>query len=152
MSDMSDEGVGPEEGPALEAARVRRVDLKHAMSALEVSAAGASGDPSWSDALRSALADLRVAFEAHVEEVEASDGLLAEVMGDCPRLSSRVDRLRNEHVTLSEQIDACRARLDDPDPPEIRSEVLDVMVALARHRHAGADLVYEAYNVDIGGP
>jgi len=152
MSDPSVEEVGPDEPEALDAARERRVELKQAMSALEVAAAGAAGDPSWSDALRSALTDVRESFDAHVEEVEASDGLLAELISDCPRLSPKVQRLRDEHSTLGAQIDACLATLDDPDPPEIRSEVLDLMVALARHRHAGADLVYEAYNVDIGGP
>lgn len=152
MSDPSGEGIGPEQPEALEAARERRIELKHAMSALEVAAAGAVGDPSWADGLRSALTDMRDAFDAHVEEVEAADGLLAEVMTDCPRLSSRVERLRDDHPTLSGRIDACRARLDEPDPAEIRSEVLDLLVALVRHRHAGADLVYDAYNVDIGGP
>ena len=152
MNDTRSEGNGADESEALEAARERRMELKQAMSALEVAAAGAAGDPSWSDALRSALTDMRDAFDAHVDEVEATDGLLAEVMADSPRLSSRVARLRNEHPTLSGQIDACLARLDGPDPSEIRSEVLDLLIALARHRHAGSDLVYEAYNVDIGGP
>jgi hypothetical protein len=29
--------------------------------------------------------------------------------------------------------------------------VLDVLVEIARHRQQGADLVYDAYHVDIGG-
>ncbi len=151
MSDPRMDEAGAEESEALEAARERRIELKQAMSTLELAAAGAAGDPTWLDALRSALADMREAFDAHVEEVEAPDGLLAELTDDCPRLSSRIERLRAEHPTLGDRIDACRARLEEPDPPEIRGEVLDLLVALARHRHAGADLVYEAYNVDIGG-
>jgi predicted nuclease with TOPRIM domain len=152
MSEPSVEGSGPEEPEALEAARERRVELKHAMSGLEVAAAGAVGDPAWSDAMRSALADMREAFDAHVREVEADDGLLTELIADCPRLSSRVERLRDEHSTLGERISACEADLDEADPQEIRTEVLDLLFALVRHRHAGSDLVYEAYNVDIGGP
>lgn len=152
MSDDDPDGVGAEESEALEAARERRMELKSAMSALELAAASAAGDPSWVDALRSALADMSGAFQGHVEEVEAPDGLLAELIEDCPRLSSKVVRLRDEHPTLAERIDVCGAQLEDSDPPRIRAEVLDLLVALARHRHAGADLVYEAYNVDIGGP
>lgn len=152
MSDPNGEGSGPEDPAALEAARDRRVELKQAMSALEVAAAGAAGDPAWVDAMRSALADMGEAFDAHVVEVEAADGLLAELIDDCPRLSPKVERLRNEHPALGEQIARCQARLDEADPQELRNEVLDLLFALVRHRHAGADLVYDAYNVDIGGP
>ena len=33
----------------------------------------------------------------------------------------------------------------------MRAELTALLVALARHRQRGADLVYEAYAVDIGG-
>jgi hypothetical protein len=33
----------------------------------------------------------------------------------------------------------------------IRAEVLELLLAVSRHRQRGADLVYEGYNVDIGG-
>jgi hypothetical protein len=32
-----------------------------------------------------------------------------------------------------------------------RADLTTLLVALARHRQRGADLVYEAYDVDIGG-
>lgn len=47
-----------------------------------------------------------------------------------------------------------RAQADGADavaPDALRSEVLDLLVAVARHRQRGADLVYEVHNVDIGG-
>ena len=150
MSDDRPSG-DPTESEALGAARERRSELKHAMSDLELAAAGAAGDPAWIDALREALAEVRAVFDAHVEEVEAADGLLAELVTEAPRLSNAVKRLNDEHPQLSKQIDACVALLDDADPHQIRGEVLDLLVALARHRHSGADLVYEAYHVDIGG-
>ena len=41
---------------------------------------------------------------------------------------------------------------DDPEWVErLRSVLTSLLVALARHRQRGADLVYEAYAVDIGG-
>lgn len=150
---MSTSGV-PDPAPdteALDAARERRIELKHAMSELELAAAGAAGDATWIDGLRLALAELDEALDAHVAEVEADDGLLAELIADAPRLASRVRRLRDEHQLLAGRVQACRAMLDEPDPHEIRQEILDLLVALAHHRHTGADLVYEAYNVDIGG-
>ena len=33
---------------------------------------------------------------------------------------------------------------------EVRNQALDLMTALMRHRQRGADLIYEAYQVDIG--
>lgn len=150
MSEPDPSGPQPE-SEALGAARERRVELKHAMSELELAAAGAAGDPAWIEALGDALGSMRLAFDAHVAEVDAPDGLLAELVAQAPRLSSRVNKLSEEHSSLSAEIDACLAMLDAPDPHMIRGEVLDLLVALARHRHFGADLVYEAYNVDIGG-
>lgn len=139
------------ESEALGAARERRVELKQAMSDLELAAAGAAGDAAWTDGLRSALEEVGNSLVAHVEEVEADDGLLADLIADAPRLAPRVQRLRDEHPQLAEQLERCRALLEDPDPHEIRRAVLDLLVAFVHHRHAGADLVYEAYNVDIGG-
>ena len=34
----------------------------------------------------------------------------------------------------------------------IREQALELLAAIVRHRHLGADLLYEAYDVDIGGP
>ena len=151
MSDPKTPEPVSEETQALDAARERRVELKHAMSALELAAAGAAGDATWIDGLREALDQMNDALAHHVEEVEADEGLLADLIVDAPRLAPSVQRLRDEHPQLADQVRACEAMLDEPDPHEIRQAVLELLVALARHRHAGADLVYEAYHVDIGG-
>jgi len=143
---MSDANEGP-----LGAARQRRIELKQAMSAVEIAAAGAAGDPTWRGDLRAALDDLRRSWDHHVGEVEGSDGLLAELVGKAPRLSPKVARLGDEHVELGGRIDEAIGHLDDADVADVRAEVLDVLVAVARHRQLGADLVYEAYHVDIGG-
>jgi hypothetical protein len=37
------------------------------------------------------------------------------------------------------------------DLPAFREEVTTLMGQLVRHRQKGADLVYEAYDVDLGG-
>jgi hypothetical protein len=33
----------------------------------------------------------------------------------------------------------------------MRTDLTALLVALAKHRQRGADLIYEAYDVDIGG-
>jgi hypothetical protein len=136
---------------ALGGARHQRMRLKQALSEVEIAAAGASADPTWRDDLGAALSDLLHAFDAHVDEVEGGDGLLADVVTRAPRLAKRVDRLGAEHPPLRAQIEAVRAKVATGDVDEVRSDILDALVALAKHRQTGADLVYDAYNVDIGG-
>ncbi|MFN3218160.1 MAG: hypothetical protein ACE367_16820 [Acidimicrobiales bacterium] len=142
--------------PAFEAAGDRRVELKAALSAVEIVAAGPAGAPGWHERLTAALIDLSKALDTHVEEVERPDGLLEELTEAAPRLVNHVDRLRDEHPVLQAQMAALIARADpigDAVAPadDLRSEVLDALVAIARHRQRGADLVYEVHNVDIGG-
>lgn len=137
---------------ALAAATERRIKLKTAVSNVERAAASASARPSWREDLLRELYILRVALDQHVEEVEGADGLLAEIRQTAPRLGYKIDRVRDEHPDLcrqtAETIDLCE---QTADVDAIRAAVLDVLFALVRHRQRGADLVYEGYNVDIGG-
>lgn len=148
---------GPEvRSRALEAAGDRRIELKAALSAVEIVAAAPAGAPGWRERLAAALVDLSAALDTHVEEVERPDGLLGELTRAAPRLVNRIDRLRDEHPPLQVQvaavIEAARATGEAALPADdLRSEVLDALVAIARHRQRGADLVYEVHNVDIGG-
>jgi hypothetical protein len=148
---------GPDaRSPAFEAAGDRRVELKAALSVVEIVAAGPAGAPGWRERLTAALVALSKALDTHVAEVERPDGLLEELTEAAPRLVNQVDRLRDEHPALQDQMAALIARAgaigDDTTPvDDLRSEVLDALVAIARHRQRGADLVYEVHNVDIGG-
>ncbi len=147
---MSDESAA--RTTALEAASRRRIELKEAVSATEVAAALPAGDPHTRDRLLRALDDLAAAWDQHAEAVEGDDGLLAELTRVAPRLVNRVTALEDEHPTLRARIaDVAHAVKEGVDLAEIRDAVLDVLVTIARHRQKGADLVYEGYNVDIGG-
>lgn len=137
---------------ALEAALARRVELKSAVSDVEAAAAKPIKEPGWQDGLLRALESLRIALDQHVEEVEADHGLLAEVEQTSPRLAVVVNRVRDEHPALQQQVAATIALAkEDGDDDRVRTEVLATLVAIARHRQAGADLVYESYSVDLGG-
>ena len=137
---------------ALAAAKQRRVELKSAVSSVETAAAAPARSPGWTDALVRELDDLRIAFDQHVDEVEGDDGLLVEVLATTPRLDNKVRSIKAEHPELVEQI---ARTIDDvkasTDPDLARAAALDVLAAVAGHRQRGADLVYEAYSVDIGG-
>lgn len=139
-----------QDGP-LGAARQHRVKLRQAMSDVEGAAAGASGDPTWRADLTAALTELLSAFDGHVEEVDASDGLLAELVQLAPRLQGRVTKLDAEHPELRTMITSALGVVASGEISAVRSQTMSVLGALATHRQSGADLVYDVYNVDIGG-
>src|SRR5690606_36806415 len=98
--------------------------------------------------------DVMAALRAHIDEVEGEDGLLAEIRFDAPRLTHMVEDLEREHQDLLAACDRLEEALyaDSPDIRRGRRRALRLLGQLSLHRQAGADLVYEAYNVDIGGP
>lgn len=137
---------------ALAAAVQRRIGLKNAVSRVETAAASASARPGWRDELLGELVELGIALDQHVEEVEGVDGLLAELTTVAPRLVNKINRVRDEHPGLcSDLADTINRVTSSEDVDEVRRTVLEVLTAIARHRQAGADLVYDGYSVDIGG-
>jgi ribosomal protein L19 len=69
-----------------------------------------------------------------------------------------VRRLREEHPEITEGITQMIAKLDkveigaeDWPLDKARDDLQRFIGSVIRHRQRGADLVWEAYNVDIGG-
>ena len=76
------------------------------------------------------------------------------------RLATPASRLRREHSDILATIVRAEKRLVTPETDvdlyvawaeDLRVELTALLAALARHRQRGADLVYEAYAVDLGG-
>jgi hypothetical protein len=133
-------GNGDQKPSALEAAGRQRIELKEAVSLTEVAAALPAGDPNSRDRLIAALNELALAWDRHAEAVEGEDGLLGELAVEA------------EHPALRARIaDAIHLAKEGAAFAEVRTAVVDVLLAIVRHRQKGADLVYEGYNVDIGG-
>jgi hypothetical protein len=146
--------------PRLDDVRLRRAGLKAVMSGLEIAlAAPVANRDDWLRNVRDALDAVREVWTRHIVETEAPGAFLDEVVSEAPRLSSPVSRLRREHNEIlgvlhrAEQELAAGPGLDEYDEwsERKRAELTTLLVALARHRQRGADLVYEAYDVDIGG-
>ncbi len=148
--------------PAIDEARRRRQDLQAALVDLEEAVtAPAFGRPEqWASLVDRRLDEVRAAFDSHVDTTEGPEGLFAEILSREPRLAHAVQKLRDDHVTLGASLDALAERLHPPgerprgstaadEVTELRRELLDVLTRFSRHRHRGADLVYECYNVDI---
>jgi hypothetical protein len=147
----------PQPTPALEAAARRRRELREALVAFEDAISSPMRDrEAWRAEVDDALVHLGHAFEDHVAETEAPGGLYEE-MGDlAPHLASKARRLRDEHPQIAAGLVEAGGLVagplaDEADIERVRDELQRLMGRIVRHRQHGADLVWEAYRIDIGG-
>ena len=142
----------------LAAIRQRRAELRESMNALELAlaaAAPADATSHWVERVHAALLELSGDFRQHVAVTEGPDGLYQELERSAPRLAGPVNRLAEDHVRIHEQLDGLLALVESPaamdDVENVRSLGTGLLGRIVRHRQHGADLVYEAYEVDVGG-
>jgi len=144
----------------LRIARAQRADLRKAMVRLERALARPAPGrvAEWSDLVHDELVDLAATFERHIAVTEGDTGFLAEIAEHSPRLINAITRLIEEHgrirVELASTLDHIRRlspTADDEAITAVREHVMNLVAGLVRHRQHGADLVYEAHAVDIGG-
>jgi hypothetical protein len=146
----------PQPTPALEAAARRRRELREALIAFEDALASPSSDrEAWRAEVSGALEALANAFEDHVTETEAPGGLYEEMWEMAPHLSGKAHRLREEHPPIAASLVDAGAVLGgsltaDAEIDAVRDELQRLMGRIVRHRQHGADLVWEAYAIDIG--
>ena len=136
---------------AVSGAGKRRRELGSAMADLEEAVAAPIADPEWRGNVAEALETVVAAFRVHCEEVERPDGMFEEVLTEAPRLDREVDWFRADHDRLDASLEEMTDAVRSADAPVVRSGLTDLLADLVRHRQRGADLVYEAYMVDIGG-
>ena len=147
--------AGQTGSPRVEKARSRRASLGDVMTSLEAAVAKPAFAKGWEDDVASCVHALRAAFDDHVAVTEGPGGLLEEIIDVAPRLESEVEIIVAEHrsledslLNLEEAVSLVRSPLH-VQPERIRKRSLVVLGRLAVHRQRGADVVYEAYNVDI---
>lgn len=144
--------------PTLEEARRRRADLRRALVEVEQATSGpASGRVrEWTDEVRRRLGELQYALEEHIAVTERPGGLYEEIQAQAPQLAGKVRRVGAEHAGLRESVSMLLSRFESTPigngwPLEdARADVQRLLGKLVRHRQIGADLVWEAYSVDIG--
>jgi hypothetical protein len=145
--------------------RRRRAELLEAIRSLETSlAAPIPGGPMiWVQKVSAALLALSSDFRDHVELTEGPEGLYGRVTRSSPRLVHQVERLTQDHATLTGLMSELLSlvgkaagefargdsMLDELD--EVRERGTTLIAALVRHRQRGSDLMYEGYSLDIGG-
>ena len=141
----------------LDAVMLRRAELRETLTYLEhCLAAPAYGRPVvWGEAVHDALTTVAADFAAHVDVTEGAGGLHDSIVAEDVRLANAVAALTAEHAVFAAEI----ARLvADSAPPVVESDVdalreraTRLLADLSKHRQRGADLVYEAFQADIGG-
>ncbi len=146
--------------PALSEARRRRATLHDSLVHLEIAISSpATGRiPEWTELVTKEMVGVRDAFDQHVMVTEKPGGLYEEIITRAPRLDGTVRRLKGEHPDIAEKIGGMVERLEKatiggPEWPldDARDDLQRFIGTVIRHRQKGADLVWEAYNVDIGG-
>ncbi|MEU7891920.1 hemerythrin domain-containing protein [Nonomuraea sp. NPDC049152] len=152
---MSEDPVTPPE-EELSTLRMRRAHLRRACDELEralaVPPAGRADD--WARELAPVVARMREAFAAHISIVEGPDGLFDEIRAESPRLEAMLRRLHREHDDIAAGLAAAEEDLsarDEAAMEGVRERLTTVLAALGRHRQRGTDLLYQAYEIDIGG-
>ena len=146
--------------PALSEARARRATLHDTLVHREVaiSSPAAGRISAWTALVTKEMTGVRDAFDQHVFVTEKPGGLYEEIIMRAPRLENTMRRLKDEHPEIGERIGQMLDRLETTTIGEAewpldraRDDLQRLIGTVIRHRQKGADLVWEAYNVDIGG-
>jgi len=151
------EPVDSRPDPGLDALRQLRAELRGSMNALELALAAPAVDRvgAWAERVSVALGELSADFRTHIAVTEGPDGVHRELLETAPRLSNAVQHLVAEHAVITALVEDLLTRASDPasndDIDAIRDLATGLLGRLARHRQRGADLIYEAYETDIGG-
>lgn len=144
---------------ALEEAARRRADLHRALIAVEraISSPAIGREADWTKQVVLQLEELAHTIDEHIEVTERTEGLYDEITAKAPRLSHKIERLRAEHPQMREGTALAIARLRESGVggswplDQARDDLQRLLGKLVHHRQLGADLVWEAYNLDIGG-
>jgi hypothetical protein len=137
---------------ALHAAKGQRLSLRRAIDEFQAALAAPAGAADVERMLL-VLDHVRQVFAVHVEVTESPGGLYEEIMEIAPRLANRIARFEREHAAITAAVSAALDDLRKDVAPlaGLHARLSHLLDALVRHRKRGADLVYEAYHVDIGG-
>lgn len=131
--------------------------MEQALQDVEHAAAAPSGGETWLEDLKRCMQQLETALSNHIVGVETPGALLDQIVEMAPRLQRDAEQTKAHHVVLSKaaseillMIDAAHD-VEDPPVDDIRNAIVYLLTEIARHRQSGADLIYNAYAIDIGG-
>jgi hypothetical protein len=128
-------------------ARERHQPLREAAEALKQAAAGKPAE------MTDALEQVSAALAAHIALTEGPEGTHDDLLAVAPRLANDIRLLTKDHDFMERLVDTIGVvlRSETPDWQVIDEHVNRLLDHIAGHRLRDAELVYEAYHVDIGG-
>ena len=161
MTTTASEHYPSDDHPLQAAAQTSRTDRNtslHALHALEaaLSEPAPSRHHQWIGTVRDALEELQQALDTQAAGDSEAASLLSEIASDEPRLIPRIDRLRRQHKSLRDGVQAALDELgaqadhDQLDTADIRDRVAELARTLRHHRAQETDLIYEAVNLNLG--
>lgn len=142
----------------LDAVLRRRAELRDSILSLEqaLTRPAHGRGKEWTADVLESLRHVQDDVDAHIAGTESADGLYAQILENAPRLANAINRLRSEHQEIKGLLAHADGSLAaSPDEEEwvadVREELTRLMGRLVRHRQKGADLLYEAFHIDVGG-
>ena len=133
----------------------QRERLRDALVAFEdaLSSAGPRRAAAWAEGVVQCILRVEAEFHSHVDITEQEDGLYDDILEVAPRMSHRIDQLRQEHNEITVALSDCLTRVElvpntaHADWVAARRDDCNALLGrLVRHRQRGADLVYEAFS------
>ncbi|EAQ00338.1 hypothetical protein JNB_09204 [Janibacter sp. HTCC2649] len=149
--------MDPEFAAYLERVRAHRAELGESLAALDAALALPLGlGVLWRRRVRAALTELAHDLRDHRAITEEPGGLYADAVARAPRLASVSKVQMDEHLDFVEIVQRLLGERDEGlESAEAvaahRETATELVGRIIRHRQRGADLIYEAYEVDIGG-
>ncbi len=133
----------------------RRSQLGLAMQRVELATAAPAAKDTWIPELNQHLRQLDITFDQYIRDVKAPLGLMDQIVDRAPRLQRSVEASEANLASVAGLIKQAVSLVGAEDASErvdeVREATMAALVALARHRQKCADLIYDAYDVDIGG-
>lgn len=135
------------------AERPRPVTLVGDLHALTRALTAPPAEPSWRERVLLRLGPVRQGFAEHVQATEGPAGFYAELLAHAPRLDRGVRLLTREHSTIAAAIAALQRSAERPGASmdELQGLAGHLLRVFSRHRQRGADLLWQAYQTDLGG-
>jgi hypothetical protein len=138
--------------PVSEAILRRRADIGDALSAVERALATASGaGTSWPAHVAQRIRELTTLVEQQVVAYNADDGVFADLVHRSPRLAPAVRKMRAVLDSFGPRLEELSAIVHTAPPEEVRETALALLGDIVRARQKIADLVWDAWSIDLGG-
>lgn len=143
--------------PNLEAVRQRRMTLRLSMERLKEALAAAVANPTGRScaAILGAAQDLLTCLGTHIEATEGPSGFHSDIVTAAPRLAHDIEILVREHsqlVVMVSDIVSLSGQECTPDNIDAIHQVgTRLFLAISRHLQHGSELIYEAFQSDLGG-